>query len=230
MDPEIFNNQAFFQASTSLTIREGITILLIALLYGLYLRFLYFKFAITFSSKVSFGNTLLIVIVSVASLVAVVKASLALSLGLVGALSVIRFRTAVKEPLNLSFILLAISLAIAIGASQYLFTFLIAVVGNICIYLSYRSSKSNKQNNNSDNIDTIYLTMPANISINDVEKIIMANTSYYSFISIDQDDSMPISIVLNVKLKDNQSLNNLKNSIFTNFPKSSFRFFNTPEI
>ena len=136
MDPEIFNNQAFFQASTSLTIREGITILLIALLYGLYLRFLYFKFAITFSSKVSFGNTLLIVIVSVASLVAVVKASLALSLGLVGALSVIRFRTAVKEPLNLSFILLAISLAIAIGASQYLFTFLIAVVGiYVFIYL-----------------------------------------------------------------------------------------------
>ena len=121
-----------------------------------------------------------------------------------------------------------ISLAIAIG--PHLFLLLIAVVGNICIYLSYRSSKSNKQNNNADNIDTIHLTMPANISINDVEKIIMANTSYYSFISIDQDDSMPISIVLNVKLKDNQSLNNLKDSIFTNFPKSSFRFFNTTEI
>ena len=68
------------------------------------------------TGETSFGNTLLIVTISVASLVAVVKASLALSLGLVGALSVIRFRTAVKEPLNLSFILLAISLAIARAA------------------------------------------------------------------------------------------------------------------
>ena len=45
--------------------------------------------------------------ISVAALIAVVKSSLALSLGLVGALSVVRFRTAIKEPYNLSFLLLS---------------------------------------------------------------------------------------------------------------------------
>ena len=79
----------------------------------------------------AFGNTILLVTVCVASLIAVVKSSLALSLGLVGALSVIRFRTAVKEPYTLSYILFSVCLGISIGASQYLFSLLIGIVGTI---------------------------------------------------------------------------------------------------
>ena len=66
------------------------------------------------SSKSGFGNAILLVTISTASLIAIVKSSLALSLGLVGALSVVRFRTAVKEPYNLAFILFAICAGISI--------------------------------------------------------------------------------------------------------------------
>ena len=75
---------------------DGLTIVLLALLAGYILRFVYKKYSTTFSSKNSYGNTILLITISVASLIAVVKSSLALSLGLVGALSVVRFRTAVK--------------------------------------------------------------------------------------------------------------------------------------
>ncbi|WP_269622917.1 DUF4956 domain-containing protein [Prochlorococcus marinus] len=52
-------------------------------------------------------------------IIAVVKSSLALSLGLVGALSIVRFRTPVKEPEELTYIFLCIGIGLATGADQY---------------------------------------------------------------------------------------------------------------
>ena len=77
-------------------------------LFGLLIRQVFYRYSNSMSSRRGFGNTLLMVTISTASLIAVVKSSLALSLGLVGALSVVRFRTAVKEPYNLAFILFSI--------------------------------------------------------------------------------------------------------------------------
>lgn len=54
--------------------------------------------------------------------ITVVKSSLALSLGLVGALSIIRFRSAIKEPEELTYLFLAISLGLGFGANQTVIT------------------------------------------------------------------------------------------------------------
>jgi len=55
-------------------------------------------------------------------IITIVKSSLALSLGLVGALSIIRFRAAIKEPEELSYLFLAISLGLGFGAGQGVIT------------------------------------------------------------------------------------------------------------
>jgi len=232
IDPSIID-PTVIQTSVNLSFSEGITILISSLIYGIYLRFLYLKLAITYSSKISFGNTLLLVTISVASLVAVVKASLALSLGLVGALSVIRFRTAVKEPYNLSYILLSICIAISIGASQYLFSLLIAIFGSLAVGIAYRSEKSNGKRSNSknvDDIDTVYVTLPYSSSLDEFKEILVKNTQYFSILSIDQVDHKPMIIVIKLKLKNFDALSQLKTIIFTKFPNSEFRFFNSPEI
>ena len=57
-------------------------------------------------------------------IITIVKSSLSLSLGLVGALSVVRFRTAIKEPEELSYAFLAIAVGIGLGANQILITIL----------------------------------------------------------------------------------------------------------
>ena len=67
------------------------------------------------------------------------------SLGVVGALSVVRFRTAVKEPYNLSFIPLAICVGISIGASQYTFAFLICFFGCLISFFLSKINKTGKQ-------------------------------------------------------------------------------------
>ena len=224
-------NKGLLSVSTQLSFYETLAILVIALIGGLYVRFLYWKFSTTFSSKISFGNTLLIITISVASLVAVVKSSLALSLGLVGALSVIRFRTAVKEPFNLAFLLFSICIGISVGASQYLFGLFLSIFGTIGFLLAYRSTKYGKTKGFSievDDIDTIAFTLPYGSSLDELYQLLKGTTSYYSIISIDQVDKEPISLAIKVKIKNSTSLSVLKKDLFEIFPGSRFSFYNSP--
>ncbi|WP_320675044.1 DUF4956 domain-containing protein [Prochlorococcus sp. MIT 1341] len=223
---------SLIKSSVNLTFLEGLYILIFSLAGGLYLRLLYKRFALTFSSKVNFGNTLCVVTIGVASMVAVVKSSLALSLGLVGALSVIRFRTAIKEPYNLGFILLSICLGISIGASQYLFGVMVAIVGSIAIgyaYLSSQRQRKNKQSN-IDDIDTIAITLPAEGTLDELHLLLSQSSSYYSIISLDQENGKPIDLVINIKFEGIESLSSLKDNFFKKYPDSRFSFYNTPEI
>ena len=222
---------AFERASTPLGLSESFTILFLALLTGIYLRYIYTKFSLSYSSKISFANTLLIVTLSVASIIAVVKSSLALSLGLVGALSVIRFRTAVKEPFNLGFLLLSICLGISVGASQYLFAFMVILFGTLAIYLSFRSNKQEVKlslTSKLDNIDTISIKLNSNYSSETLFTILKKNTNYYSIVSLEEIPSEFSNYVINIKLKDDKSLNNLREAFSSNFPNSIFNFYNTP--
>ncbi len=72
----------------------------------------------------------------------IVKSSLALSLGLVGALSVIRFRTPVKEPEDLAFLFFAIALGIGYGALQIYSTSIIFLILILIIWFFLSSRKS----------------------------------------------------------------------------------------
>ena len=224
-------NEGLLSVSTQLSFYETLAILVIALIGGLYVRFLYWKFSTTFSSKISFGNTLLIITISVASLVAVVKSSLALSLGLVGALSVIRFRTAVKEPFNLAFLLFSICIGISVGASQYLFGLFLSIFGTIGFLIAYRSTKYGKTKGFSievDDIDTIAFTLPCGSSLDELYQLLKRTTSYYSIISIDQVDKEPISLAIKVKIMNPTTLSVLKKDLFEIFPGSRFSFYNSP--
>ncbi|WP_136987669.1 DUF4956 domain-containing protein [Synechococcus sp. N5] len=126
--------------SITLTLRQGLIITLVALVCGFIVRKLYLNYTLTYSSPRGFANTLAMVLLSVSALIAIVKSSLALSLGLVGALSVVRFRTAVKEPFTLSFILWSVCLGISIGAEQFTFTALILIAGALIIFMLFRKT------------------------------------------------------------------------------------------
>ena len=73
----------------------------------------------------------------------VVKSSLALSLGLVGALSIVRFRTPIKEPEELVYLFLAIALGLGYAAGHTLMTTVIMAL-ILIIYLWLSNTKINK--------------------------------------------------------------------------------------
>ncbi|MBQ4124083.1 DUF4956 domain-containing protein [bacterium] len=105
------------------------TVLAIVSLLGIYIFIIYNLICKkTFYSK-SFGISLIAVAVITAIIILAVKQSIIISLGMVGALSIVRFRTPVKEPLDLVFIFWAISIGIICGANLYL----VAVLGSLTI-------------------------------------------------------------------------------------------------
>ena len=66
------------------------------------------------------------------TVITVVKSSLALSLGLVGALSIVRFRTPIKEPEELIYLFICLSLGLAVGADQRI----IAILTLLSVFLT----------------------------------------------------------------------------------------------
>ncbi len=101
---------------------------LVALLMNLLIGFMmsmviahhFRKYASAFCNRQDFSRLFPLLMLSVILIITVVKASLALALGLVGALSIVRFRTPIKEPEELLYLFLNIGIAVALGAGQTL--------------------------------------------------------------------------------------------------------------
>ncbi|MGB9940868.1 DUF4956 domain-containing protein [Methanosarcina sp.] len=84
----------------------------------------YIHYGSTISNRRQFAKNFIMIAMTTMLIISVVKSSLALSLGLVGALSIVRFRTAVKEPEELAFLFLNIAIGLGLGADQRAITVL----------------------------------------------------------------------------------------------------------
>ena len=102
--------EQYFATSTgSINIPSMILALFLAALLSYILGKLYIKYGSCLSNRAKFAGNFMILTTTTTLIISVVKSSLALSLGLVGALSIIRFRAAIKEPEELAFLFLTVS-------------------------------------------------------------------------------------------------------------------------
>jgi hypothetical protein len=85
---------------------------------ALVLRWHFERFGSTLSNRAEFAQVFPFILLTTVLIITVVKSSLALSLGLVGALSIVRFRTPVKEPEELAYLFMAIAMGLGLGADQ----------------------------------------------------------------------------------------------------------------
>lgn len=86
------------------------------------------RFSQVVSNKRKFARVFVVISVTTLLIISVVKVSLELSLGLVGALSIIRFRTPIKEPEELGYLFVAIALGVGFGALRGFETALVVLV------------------------------------------------------------------------------------------------------
>ena len=122
---------SFTPATVLLTLAFAlITGVLISLVYKITYR------GVLYSPQ--FSMVLIMLTLVTAPVVMAIGSNVALSMGMVGALSIVRFRTAVKEPLDTCYMLWAITMGILLGAKQYAIALVVAVgIGVILIFLSY---------------------------------------------------------------------------------------------
>lgn len=109
--------------------------LILAAILGILLALVYIRFGQSLSNRRLFARNFLLLTVTTTLVISIVKSSLALSLGLVGALSIVRFRTPIKEPEELAYLFLAIAIGLGLGAGQALVTVvaLVLILGFIAI-------------------------------------------------------------------------------------------------
>lgn len=100
----------------------SVMMLMLNLAVGVFLSFVlrwhFMKFGSTLSNREEFAQVFPFILLTTILIITVVKSSLALSLGLVGALSIVRFRTPIKEPEELAYLFMAIAMGLGLGAAQ----------------------------------------------------------------------------------------------------------------
>ena len=126
--------EGFNSTLTPTTILLG---LLTALLASIFILFVYRKSMMQVTFNRSYCMTLMLVCAISAMMVLTITSNLALSLGMVGALSIVRFRTAVKDASDTAFLFWAVAAGITSGAGFYLLTLIGCLfIGAICMVFS----------------------------------------------------------------------------------------------
>lgn len=142
------------------------------------LSILYVRFGLSLSNRKVFSSNFVLMAMSTMFIITIVKSSLALSLGLVGALSIVRFRAAIKEPEELTYLFLTIAIGLGMGADQALITVSAFVVISLIIILRSMFHKKEDSQNlhftiSSDDADEVK-----------VEKVIELLNKYCSSVSL----------------------------------------------
>jgi hypothetical protein len=96
--------------------------LFLTAMMGWILSKFYTRYGNSISNRKTFSNNFMLLTIATMIIITIVKSSLALSLGLVGALSIVRFRTAIKEPEELTYLFIAITIGLGLGADLRLIT------------------------------------------------------------------------------------------------------------
>lgn len=111
---------SLFQDAEPLSLQLLLFNLGIGVILSIILRWHFRRFGSTLSNREEFAQVFPFVLLTTVLIITVVKSSLALSLGLVGALSIVRFRTPIKEPEELAYLFIAIAMGLGLGANQTL--------------------------------------------------------------------------------------------------------------
>tara|TARA_B100001057_G_C22742678_1_gene908448 strand:+ start:376 stop:1068 length:693 start_codon:yes stop_codon:yes gene_type:complete len=165
--------------------------LIIVVLLTYLIKLVYNKYSQSLSNKDYFSKNFVVLGITTCIVITIVKSSLALSLGLVGALSIVRFRAAIKEPEELVYLFLVIATGLGIGANQVKITIVgIIVALIIVVFLSFFSNK--KLKNVDLNIFQLSFILNQNITDELFSKILVIlnkNCKEIDFISMSSDQN-----------------------------------------
>ena len=125
---DIFQS-SFLQNISSVSILDMIIALALAFCIGLFIFFVYKKTFAGVMYSTAFGVSLIAMTMITTLVILAVTSNVVLSLGMVGALSIVRFRSAIKEPLDIAFLFWAIAVGIVLAAGMIP----LAVIGSVII-------------------------------------------------------------------------------------------------
>ncbi len=146
--------------------------LVLAALLAMVLGKVYVRFGTSLSNRRMFAGNFILLACTTTLIITVVKSSLALSLGLVGALSIVRFRSAIKEPEELSYLFLTIAIGLGLGADQTELT--LSSVGLITGFISLKGIRQKSQQHQNLFLN-IVSHAPNRLKLSDIADVLKSN-------------------------------------------------------
>lgn len=205
---DLFSELASAQASpadlTTFLINLGLSVLLSYILSRVYVHW-----GSSLSNRRRFAANFILITVTTTFIILVVRSSVALSLGLVGALSIVRFRSAIKEPEELAYLFFAIAIGIGLGDNQRLIT-VIALAAAILVLGIMRLFRGRQSDFN------LYLTIagsnPDKADFDQVVDTLKGNSTQMKLIRFDESaESQEISFL--VEFRDMKQLQEAKSAL-----------------
>ncbi|MCD6180118.1 MAG: DUF4956 domain-containing protein [Bacteroidales bacterium] len=175
---------------------------LVVVILSLLLSYTYRKCGRSLSNRKGFAANFILLAFTTMLIITIVKSSLALSLGLVGALSIVRFRAAIKEPEELAYLFIAIALGLGLGANQTLIVLVAFAILMLILWGGFFFSSKHKTQNlyislSSDNID--------NFKIEDLNNLIAKHFGDFRLKRYDSQNNF-LELAYLVELKNTKSI------------------------
>lgn len=130
---DIFKKSFLEGSATQISIPGIFLVLGLSLIVAGYIYIVYKKCYIGVIYSHNFNVAIAMMTIISAMIIATISSNITLSLGMVGALSIVRFRTAIKDPIDLIFLFWAVAAGITAGARLWV----MVLLGNLCIGLAF---------------------------------------------------------------------------------------------
>lgn len=200
--------------------------LLLAVITSFILSRVYIYWGSSLSNRRKFAANFMLVTVTTTFIILVVRSSVALSLGLVGALSIIRFRAAIKEPEELAYLFFAIGLGIGLGDNQRLVTLLSLLVVILVIGLMRLFRQENSDMN-------LHLALtshsPNKVDMQQVQKMIEQHCSKMRLLRFDENPEI-LEMNFVVEFRHLSDLENLRTNLQTQWPSVQISFLDNKGV
>lgn len=186
----------------------------VSLILSLLISYIYKKYGRSISNRKEFASIFPILTMTTMFIISIVKSSLALSLGLVGALSIVRFRSAIKEPEELVFIFLAMAIGLGLGANQIIIS--VIAVSIISLFIVFRAKKQFSEKNSHVSLMLSY-TKKDSIDFDQILELIKQNCNSVSLRRYSENET-GLETVLILDIISFKKVRDLQKSLVTMFP------------
>lgn len=190
---DIFKS-SFLNQALDLSILDMLLAMAFAFALGLFIFFVYKKTFTGVMYSASFGVSIIAMTLITTLIILAVTSNIILSLGMVGALSIVRFRTAVKEPLDIAFLFWAISVGIVVGAGLVPLAVVCSVIIGVVLLVF-----ANKKPSHTPYIIVLSL---ANDTIEDQAVKLIEGQTHKHLIKSKTVSSDGVELTVEVRLKD----------------------------
>ncbi len=172
------------QFTNTILLSEFLINILVAALLAVVVSWFYQRYGNAVSNRKRFADNFLPLALTTLLIITIVKSSIALSLGLVGALSIVRFRAAIKDPEELTYLFLVIGIGLATGANQPIMA-LVAIF--TILFLVFVHKKINGQIRFKSE-DAMYVNIHTDVE--ELEKITKLLTDKMSYVELKRLDTL----------------------------------------